>query len=356
MKYVLVAINLPVKNLFRQFIYSLPEVLQQTGEGWRVVVPFGSQKVEGFVVRALSREEALTLLQKENPGFALDKVKEVTAALGTRPWFSEEMLLTAKWLAKYYMCSLAEAMRLFIPGKTSIRRRPVYENGKLIAYDIEERLKARTVLAYSLTEAGKAALQEGNCRAKAQMQALEALFHAAEPLTVKAAEELRISSAVLRTLAQKGWAQRGSRRLLRNSYDRQAERKETLQLTTEQEQAVTAIHDSLDWYFAADSVQCRKEGHTEAETVIDLSINNTEKKGTTEKCQEFLLQGITGSGKTEVYLRAAEHALRQGRQVLVLVPEIALTAQIVQRFQAWFHEEVAVAHSKLSQNERGDVW
>ena len=356
MKYVLVAINLPVKNLFRQFIYSLPEVLQQTGEGWRVVVPFGSQKVEGFVVRALSREEALTLLQKGNPDFALDKVKEVTAALGTRPWFSGEMLLTAKWLAKYYMCSLAEAMRLFIPGKTSIRRRPVYENGKLIAYDIEERLKARTVLAYSLTEAGKAALQEGNCRAKAQMQALEALFHAAEPLTVKAAEELRISSAVLRTLAQKGWAQRGSRRLLRNSYDRQAERKETLQLTTEQELAVAAIKDSLDYFCAEDPVQCRKEGHTEAETVIDLSINYAEKKGTTEKYQEFLLQGITGSGKTEVYLRAAEHALRQGKQVLVLVPEIALTAQIVQRFQAWFHEEVAVAHSKLSQNERGDVW
>ena len=69
-----------------------------------------------------------------------------------------------------------------------------------------------------------------------------------------------------------------------------------------------------------------------------------------------MLQGITGSGKTEVYLRAADHALRQGKQVLVLVPEIALTAQIVQRFQAWFGQEVAVAHSKLSQNERGDVW
>ena len=80
MKYVLVAINLPVKNLFRQFIYSLPDILLQVGEGWRVVVPFGPQKVEGFVVRAFSREEAIALLQKENPDFALDKVKAVTAA------------------------------------------------------------------------------------------------------------------------------------------------------------------------------------------------------------------------------------------------------------------------------------
>ena len=324
MKYVLVAINLPVKNLFRQFIYSLPETLQQVGEGWRVVVPFGLQKVEGFVACTFSGEDAAALLQKENPGFALVDVKEVEAALGTRPWFNEEMMLTAKWLAKYYLCSLAEAMRLFIPGKTSIRRKPVYQDGKLVAYDVKERLKARTVLAYTITEAGKAALQEGNRRAKAQMKALEILQQSAKPLDGKEAELQHISSAVLRSLVEKGWVLRTRKRLLRNSYDRQAERKETLQLTAEQEQAVAAIKASLDY----------AEGWV----------------------QEFLLQGVTGSGKTEVYLRAADQALRQGRQVLVLVPEIALTAQIVHRFQAWFHNEVAVVHSKLSQNERGDVW
>ena len=330
MKYVLVAINLPVKNLFRQFIYSLPDALQQVGEGWRVIVPFGPQKVEGFVVRAFTREEAAVLLQKENPDFAFDKIREVTAALDTRPWFSEEMLVTAKWLAGYYMCPLAEAMRLFIPGKTSIKRKPVFENGKLVAYEIEERLKARTVLAYSITESGKAALHEGSRRARAQMQALEILNGATEPLDGKEAEVRHISSAVLRTLAEKGWALRVEKRLLRNSYDRQAERKETLKLTEEQERAVAAVKASLD--------------HA-SESNTDDTIK-----------QEFLLQGITGSGKTEVYLRLTEYALRQGKQVLVLVPEIALTAQIVQRFQAWFHEEVAVAHSKLSQNERGDVW
>ena len=70
----------------------------------------------------------------------------------------------------------------------------------------------------------------------------------------------------------------------------------------------------------------------------------------------FFAAGITGSGKTEVYLRAAAQAMEAGKQVLLLVPEIALTAQIVKRFQAWFGDEVAVAHSKLSQNERADVW
>ncbi|MBQ9698480.1 MAG: primosomal protein N' [Acidaminococcaceae bacterium] len=331
MKYVLVAINLPVKNLFRQFIYSLPSALLQAEEGWRVIVPFGPQKVEGFVVRSYAEQEAVELLRRENPDFSPVKIKPVIAALGTRSWFSREMLATAKWLSRYYMCSLAEAMRLFIPGKSSIKRQPMYKDGKLVAYEIEERLKAKTVLAYTVTEAGRAALQAENKRARAQMSALRQLAERTEPLDVKEAEALRISSATLRTLVEKGWACRTEKRLLRNSYDRQAERTETLQLTGEQANAVAAVTDSLQSALA-------------------------NRNSVREIPREFLLQGITGSGKTEVYLRATEYALKQGKQVLVLVPEIALTAQIVRRFQASFRNEVAVVHSKLSQNERGDVW
>ena len=84
--------------------------------------------------------------------------------------------------------------------------KPVYQGGKLVAYEIEERLKARTVVAYTITEMGKAALAEGSRRAKAQMQALEVLLHATEPLDRKEAEAQHISGAVLQTLAEKGWA------------------------------------------------------------------------------------------------------------------------------------------------------
>ena len=98
-----VAINLPVKNLFRQFTYSVPEALQFIDSGWRVVVPFSGQKVEGFVVERmpLPGDEVLR-----------SKLKPVEAALGDTPWFDKEMLATAKWMADYYMCSLAESMRL----------------------------------------------------------------------------------------------------------------------------------------------------------------------------------------------------------------------------------------------------
>ena len=309
-----VAINLPVKSLFKQFTYAVPEELRFLDSGWRVVVPFGAQKVEGFVVR---RKE----LSELDPQ-AQEKLKNVEAALGDRPWFDDEMLSTAKWLADYYMCSLAEAMRLFVPGKTSIKRQAVKDaNGKLLYYAYEERLKEKTVLAYKITKAGRAALALGNNKAKAQMAAL-AVLSESEWLTVSDLLEYKVSTATARTLAEKGWAEAGQKRVLRNSYVNPQKRGEVFTLTDEQASALEKINASVD-----------------------------EANGKT-----FLLQGITGSGKTEVYLRAAAKAVEQGKQVLMLVPEIALTAQLVKRFKAWFGDMVAVAHSKLSQNERGDVW
>jgi len=309
-----VAINLPVKSLFKQFTYAVPEELRFLDSGWRVVVSFGAQKVEGFVVR---RKELSELdLQ------AQEKLKNIEAALGDRPWFDDEMLSTAKWLADYYMCSLAEAMRLFVPGKTSIKRQAVKDaSGKLLYYAYEERLKEKTVLAYQITEAGRAALALGNNKAKAQMAAL-AVLSEGEWLTVSDLLEYKVSAATARTLAEKGWAEAGQKRILRNSYVNPQKRGEVFTLTDEQASALEKINASVD-----------------------------EANGKT-----FLLQGITGSGKTEVYLRAAAKAVEHGKQVLMLVPEIALTAQLVKRFKAWFGDMVAVAHSKLSQNERGDVW
>ena len=309
-----VSINLPVKSLFKQFTYAVPDELNFLDSGWRVVVPFGAQKVEGFVV--CRRDEAELTMQ------AKEKLKNVEAALGDRAWFDEEMLRTAKWLADYYMCSLAEAMRLFVPGKTSIKRQAVKdENGKLLYYAYEERLKEKTVLAYKITEAGRAALAVGDNKAKAQMAAL-AILAEGEWLTVNDLLEYKVSAATARTLVQKGWAEAGQKRILRNSYVNPQRRGEVFTLTDEQAIALEKINAAIS----------ERDGKT------------------------FLLQGITGSGKTEVYIRAAAQAVEQGKQVLMLVPEIALTAQLVKRFKAWFGDEVAVAHSKLSQNERGDVW
>ncbi len=309
-----VAINLPVKSLFKQFTYAVPQELKFLDSGWRVVVPFGAQKVEGFVVK----RRALAELDEQ----AQAKLKNVEAALGDRAWFDAEMLSTARWLADYYMCSLAEAMRLFVPGKTSIKRHAVKDaQGKLLRYEYEERLKEKTVATYSITQEGRAALAEGSKKLRAQMAALKILSEK-DFLTANDLSAEKISSATIKNLVEKTWVQVGQKRILRNSYVNPHKLEEIFTLTDEQAEALEKISASVK----------KSDGKT------------------------FLLQGITGSGKTEVYLRAASEAVAQGKQVLMLVPEIALTAQLVARFKAWFGEEVAVAHSKLSQNERGDVW
>ena len=311
-----VAINLPVKSLFRQFTYAVPEKLSFLDKGWRVVVPFSGQKVEGFVVERCALPTA--------PGM-LAKIKYVEAALGDCPWFDNEMLATATWLAQYYMCSLAEAMRLFVPGKTSIRRQAVRDAaGHLLYYTYGERLKEKTVQAFAVTEAGCEALESGELlkRARAQHGALAVLADATEWLSAAELAAKGVSRAVLKALWERNFVAQKEKRVLRNSYARPVAAGESLQLTAEQQHAVDAINKAID----------------------------------SNKQETFLLQGITGSGKTEVYLRAAAHAVDAGKQVLMLVPEIALTAQLVKRFQAWFGDQIAVAHSKLSQNERGDVW
>lgn len=312
MRYINVAINLPVKNLFRQFTYALPPQFGYTGAGWRVIVPFARQTTEGFIVG-----EAGTDLP--NP----EKYKEVQAVIGTEPWFDEEMLEASHWLAEYYMCPLAEAMRLFIPGKSSIKRHAVYgDDGKLLYYELENRLKEKIQFCYTITERGRAALAEGKNRAPAQMAALDILAHVKNALSAKELEEAGVRSATLRILIQKDWCRRSEQRILRNSYAAKSGIKQSFNLTQEQNIAVDAVSKAI------------KE----------------------KKQKTFLLQGVTGSGKTEVYLNLTAKTLAEGRQVLVLVPEIALTAQIVKRFQSWFDGCIAVVHSKLSASERADVF
>ena len=356
MKYADVVINLPVKNLFKQFTYFIGDELDFVDEGWRVIVPFGHQMVEGFVVRTYDRQD------KE------EEIKEIIDTLDTTPWFDQQMLLLAQWISDYYMCSLAESMRLFIPGSSSIRSIPKYlavndfstddlvddelhlynflqesqgasrklietkfgKSGllkKLVAkkaiildYEINRKIKEKTINVYNLSDEGKLALKNLK-RMPAQRVAMDILFEQGE-MEAEALQNRQISQATLRILCQKGWVLRSQKRVFRDSYANHIENKENLILTSEQTEALVQIKDTIE----------------------------------AQKHSTFLLQGVTGSGKTEIYLRAAAEALLHEKQVMVLVPEIALTGQIVERFKAWFGKRVAVVHSKLSQSERADVW
>lgn len=300
MDYAKVAVNLTAKNLFREFTYRVPPALQFLQQGWRVVVPFGKKMLEGFIVE-----------EDKNPDLSME-IRPIHQALGDAPWFDREMLSTAYWLSQYYMCTLAEALRLFIPGKKSI----AVKSG-----DIQYKLKEKMERTFVITSSGKAAYAAQQVRGKSQLTGL-ALLLSGSVLSAADLAQKGVTSSVLRALKAKGWLEEKSRRVLRDSYQHYTVPKETMDLTPEQKVAV-------------------------------IQVDTARKRG---EYRTFLLHGITGSGKTEVYLRLAAQALSDGQQVMVLVPEIGLTGQIVKRFKAWFGDSVAVAHSKLSASERSDVW
>lgn len=355
MEYAKVAINLPAKNIFRQFTYHVPEALDFLTQGWRVVVPFGQQLLEGFIV------------EEDRDPDRTRELKDIADVVGTEPWFDREMLATAYWLSQYYLCTLAEALRLFIPGKRSlaavgkyvavpgaaglsaaeqelydfltlkgplsrkaIRQLPGGENALkglitrqavVLSYDVKYKLREKSERTFAATPEGLAVERNGEVRGKSQKAALD-LLCSGKVYSAGELEKQGISAEVLRNLVRKGWLLEGRRRVLRDSYEGMEVSRETLELTGEQKAAIQAVEEARE----------KQEART------------------------FLLQGITGSGKTEVYLRLTARALQAGRQVMVLVPEIALTGQIVKRFKAWFGGAVAVAHSRLSPGERADVW
>jgi len=127
-----VLINIPVKNIARAFSYAVPEELDYITGGWRVMVPFGNRRAEGFVISI-------------GPGND-EELKPILEVIDTQPWFTDHMLAVAKWLSDYYLCTPAEAIRLFIPGKAGIKTGTLYRaSGPEAADDVLRLIASCTI-------------------------------------------------------------------------------------------------------------------------------------------------------------------------------------------------------------------
>lgn len=231
---------------------------------------------------------------RELPAKPKFQVREISGPSEDFPFLGSETLQMLRWAAEYYHYPMGDVLRTFLPPNPAPPR----------------------AQRFRLTEAGRTSLHEGHVpRGKLQRELLARLL-GAEALEADARER-----AALRRLAEQGLVEEFQ---IHNEDAGilTAPRVEPHSLTLKQGEAVASLTASLD-------------------------------RGTFET---FLLQGITGSGKTEVYLRAAEHALRLGRSVLVVVPEIALTPQLVARFRSRLGESIALLHSGLSDGERSRQW
>ena len=293
-----VAVFAGVRGPARTFSYLIPDGLDLV-PGHLVRVGLGPRAVPGVVISL--------------DGAPVDRdLRRVDALVHPLPLLRSHQLALAGWIAARYRCSLADAVRAMVPPALASRAR----SPRLAAARGE-----RTEAVFAIESAGRDALA-GSVRVGArQLATLRALAGGA--VTARELADAGGSAAAARALARRGLVMAGARAVRRVPAEfalPEEDRARDLAATGPQAVAIHAITEALG------------------------------------SGRGFLLHGVTASGKTEVYLRAAAAALARGDGVIVLVPEIILTAQVVARFIARFGERVALLHSALSAGERFDEW
>jgi len=287
-------------SIRRELDYAVPEPLAgRVVPGSRVRVPFRDRSLLATVVALL----------EESPATG---IKPIEALIGDKPALSASLLELARWMANYYCCPVETVMRSLLPQV--IRRAEVGWKKQLFV---------------SLTRLPPAEeLEKLRKRAPRQAELLEAI--AQLPAPIPAADLLRqtsLDNSTLRALVRRGLAE------LR-------------------EQAVARDPHGAE-QFIPDADLILNEEQTAALKLIEAALENPAAH------PPILLHGVTGSGKTEVYLQAIRSTLKRDKTAIVLVPEISLTPQTVERFKNRFAAEpdmVAVLHSHLSEGERHDEW
>jgi primosomal protein N' (replication factor Y) len=289
-----VAVALP---LAETFTYRDPRGVRPV-VGTQVVVPFGARMVTGFVVGHCDAA----------PG----PVKDIEEVVGEGPVVDEEILELCRWVASYYLAPLGEVLRGALPqGERAEAARKVRltDAGKAL-------LKKEAAGGYGF---GSLALDDHD---RALLRRLQKARSLGLRLLTRAAPEMavRLERLVEAALVEIGDEVRGQRGVRKRAAEAATASATPPELNEHQAQALAALTGALGGYAT------------------------------------FVLQGITGSGKTEVYLRLIAEARRAGKGALVLVPEIALTPQLAARFRARFGDDVAVLHSALPPGQRLAAW
>lgn len=282
--------------LDKEFDYLIPDHLVNTVRlGSQVIVPFGPRKITGYVLSLQDHSEHA-------------KLKPISRVVGDQPLITESIVKLARWMADYYVCSVEQAIRTVLPSVVRQTKRSF-----------------RQVAHVELIEPTLDDQEVDRLRKRAPKQALALDVLRREPLISlpRLTAETGVTRSTIQAMAKKNWVRIAQQAVNRDPFERYEVVPTTqLALMPQQQQALDQIIHSVD-------------------TLEPLVT---------------LLFGVTGSGKTEVYLQALAHVLAQGKSAIVLVPEISLTPQTVERFRARFGDVVAVLHSHLSSGERHDEW
>ena len=288
-----IIIDSKVKTLNRIFDYEIPSDLE-INIGSRVFVPFGNKKTP---------EEGIVIGIKEKSEYKVKKIVSVEEEKIDKTYIE-----LAKWMSKRYVCNLADSLRLMLPPGTTKK-------------DVSKRVKTKTINLITLSKDEEEILDDiesKKIKSEKQKDVLEFIINNGTSSIDDIELFTDASKAVVSTLIKNGYLEYQEKTVERNPFIHKVDKKTSdLKLTDEQKETLESIKES----------------------------------------GKYLIYGITGSGKTEIYMQLIERMLKENKSSIMLVPEISLTPQTVDRFLERFGEEkIAVLHSKLSIGERYDQW
>ena len=298
-----VAVPLPMDKTFH---YLVPEMmLDRALPGRRVFVPFGGRKVTGYILAVVAESD-------------FKRLKNIIDVLDDEPLWTENELEFFRWVSSYYMHPLGETLKTALPAginikssksKTGISGSEIVSGGRKVCLES----------FYSVTGAELPQRSPG----KKSAEIYELIRESGEIASADLRCRFGQCSQQLKRLLELGLLLREEKELYRDPFrDEQFESDTQKELNSHQQNALETLSKALE----------------------------------NRKFEPFLLHGVTGSGKTEVYLQSIATVLDNNLNALVLVPEISLTPQLVRRFRARFGSVIAVLHSGLSDGERYDEW
>ncbi|MBM7552813.1 primosomal protein N' [Thalassobacillus pellis] len=352
-----VVVDVPSSQTNRPFDYRVPDKFRGIVEkGVRVIVPFGPRKIMGYVVAMTNKSE-------------FDRLKPIEDVLDLTPILTEELLDLGNWLTEQTLSFYISSFQVMLPQvlKAKYKKELWRQEEELLPENLESLFGGREVIEFEEFEQSgisyhqlQKTIQEGiidvhyevksretkktttmiqpekdpvsleeafvdlPAQAKKQKEIVQYFIEAPEPVSQKfLLGQLGTTRASLKSLLDKGLLKEFKQEIYRDPYEnKEFERTEAFELTDEQQEAITPI------------LRCMEDG----------------------KHEVMLLHGVTGSGKTEIYLQSIQQVMDKGMEAIMLVPEIALTPQMVERFKGRFGSRVAVMHSALSAGEKYDEW
>ena len=355
---VQVAINLPIRKCFD---YCWPENIAQVPElGLQVVVPFGRQKKSGVVVGINKKSK-------------LSKLKFIESLVEEKPLFSDEILSLTKWTSEYYFCAWGEVLNAAIPGGLSLHMHISFFPQIFPLPGIESLSKKTSQLASTQqhwTEKEWLKCQPDEKDQKILIQwldnknVLKKQFLAGKKIKPKMEKWLRI---LKEDDSKKPKSKRITKRkkileiLYKNFEMSWTEilcrvKSPTQTIRKLKEEGIIEVYEKRIYRRFLDGSPPEIEPFLNLNTQQETAFNEVSHSIKGKSYSTFLLEGVTGSGKTEIYLHASKTAHKIGKSCLVLVPEISLTPQLVNRFRSRFGDQVAVLHSGMDDGERFDEW